>query len=154
MTASFEYREFTELARDLGKVGSPELRRNVERVVEHSAGSVKDRWNGKLYSEGHAKLTGRSISYDVGTAFDLGIGTSLQDQLDAGSGAAAIVAEIGPRKGNHRQAGVVVLLENGAPAQNLAPHGYGAASLAEEEADFEARLAFAEWAAAKEAGLA
>lgn len=153
MTDGIDFGQVSTLARDLGALGSGAARHNIERAVEHSARRVKDRWNAKLYTEGHAKLTGKAISYDVGTAFDLGLGTSLQGALDSGSGAASIVAEIGPRKGSHRQAGVVVLLENGAPAQNLAPHGYGAASVQEEEPDFEAGIAFALWAAQREANL-
>lgn len=149
--STLDHSEFTRFSRDLGMLTSPQVRRNVEKVVEHSARRTKDRWNAKLYREGHAKLTGRSISYDVGTAFDLGIGTTLENALAAGSGEATIIAEIGPRRGSGKQAGVVLLLEDG--SVHNAPHGYGAASLAEEEADFEAGIAFAIWAGQKEAGL-
>lgn len=149
--ASFDFREFTQLSRDLGRISSPQVRRNVEKAVEQSARPVKDRWNAKLYNEGHAKLTGKAISYDVGTALDLGLATSVQDALDAGDGSGTIVAEIGPRKGNHRQAGVVLLLEVG--SVHNAPHGYGAAALQEEEAAFEQRVDFAIWAGEREAGL-
>lgn len=148
---TFEHSEFTSLARDLGRITSPQVRRNVEKAVEQSAGRVKKGWNAKLYNEGHAKLTGKAISYDVGTALDLGIATDVQAALDAGDGSGTIVAEIGPRKGNHRQAGVVLLLENG--SVHNAPHGYGAAALQEEEVGFEQAVDFAIWAGEREAGL-
>jgi hypothetical protein len=149
---SLEHSQFTELARDLGRISSPQVRRNVEKAAEVSARNVKDGWNGKLYNEGHAKLTGRSISYDVGTAFDLGLGTSMQDAVEAGSGAAAVIAEIGPRRGSGKQAGVVLLLENG--SVHNPPHGYGAAALAEEETGFEQGIDLALQSVEREAGLA
>lgn len=148
---SVDHSELSRLARDLGLLTSPQVRQDVEKAVEWSARDVKDRWNNKLYREGHAKLTGRSITYDVGVAHDLGLGTSYLDALEAGSGAATIIAEIGPKRGSGKQAGVVLLLENG--SVNNQPHGYGAGALHEAEARFEYGIDLALGKIEKEAGL-
>jgi hypothetical protein len=104
---------------------------------------VKETWNGKLYTEGHADRTGRSISYDVGVAHDFHLFA-----LDAdGVKSSTLIAEIGPRSGSKKQAGIDRLLENG--SIHNAPHGYGAAAIHEHEGDFEAAIAFAEAAAAR-----
>lgn len=140
--------ELLTLARDLGKLSGPLVVEAVTKAVGQSAGRVKTAWNGKLERAGHARKTGGSITYDVGLARQFRLW-----QTDALSGpdAATIVAEIGARRGNGRQAGVVRLLENGS-AHN-APHGYGAAALFESEADFDAAIDFAVWAAERECGL-
>lgn len=136
------------LVRDLGALSSHLVVDAVTKAVDQSANRVKTTWNQKLPSEGAARLTSRAISYDVGTAhqFDLW-------QTDAlrGNDAATIVAEIGAKRNRGRQAGVVRLLENGS-AHNP-PHGYGAAALFENEADFDAALDFAVWAAERSVGL-
>lgn len=143
-----DYTELSELARDLGNLSSPQVVEAVEKAVGHSALGVKNAWNASLYTEGHARLTGRSISYDVGT----GQGMRLF-AIDPGdtAGPGTIVAEIGPKGGQGKQAGVVRLLENG--SVHNAPHGYGSAAIQENEADFEETIAFAIWAAEREAGL-
>lgn len=164
----FDFSQLTRLAADLGHLAEEGTAENVRTAVEQSARRVKDRWNGKLYREGHAKLTGRSISYDVGAGAELRLfATDAGDTVQAGE----IVAEIGPKRlgsgairaraqakfdgeqapGGGRQAGIVRLLENGS-AHN-APHGYGSASLQEEEADFAAGIAFAVAAREREVGF-
>lgn len=147
-TSAADGSQLSALARDLGKLSSPLVVENVTKAVEQHAARVKNAWNGKLYREGHADRTGRSITADVGVArqFDLW-------QTDAlhGNDAATIVAEIGPKRGSGKQAGIVRLLENGS-AHNP-PHGYGAAALFESEGDFDVALDFAIWAAEREAGL-
>jgi hypothetical protein len=142
------YTELSELARDLGKLSSPQVVTAVQKAVGHSALGIKNAWNAKLYTEGHADRTGRSISYDVGVARDFGL---FQTDLLQGADSATIVAEIGPKRGLGKQAGVVRLLENG--SVHNPPHGYGASALHENEADFDARIAFAIWAAERDAGL-
>lgn len=145
------YTELSELARDLGKLAGPDTIANVEKAVEVTARRVKDAWNGSLYREGHAKKTGRSISYDIGTARSLGLTTSVLGGGPLSSDRGTITADIGPRHGGNRQAGIVRLLENGS-AHN-APHGYGAGALQANEADFERGLDLALQTVERGAGL-
>jgi hypothetical protein len=124
------------LAADLARL--PGLtRRNLRSAVTVTARKTKDAWNGKLYTEGHAARTGHAIDYDV-------------TDLDA-FGVTVLQAEIGAKRGTGRQAGIVRLLENG--SVHNPPHGYGAAALQQNEADFEHGLDLALHAAEKEAGL-
>lgn len=143
-----DFSELAKLARDLGKLSSPLVVENVTKAVEQSAARVKTAWNGKLYRDGHADRTGRSITYDVGVARQFNL---FQTDVLSGADAATIVAEIGPKRGSGKQAGIVRLLENG--SVHNAPHGYGAGALQESESSFDAALGFAIWAAEREAGL-
>lgn len=129
---SFDTSGLDRLAADIGAaaLGVAPL---LEKALGMTSKRVKDDWNGKLYSDGHARLTGRSISYDVTVS------------------GPTISAEIGAKRGEGRQAGIVRLLENG--SVHNAPHGFGSAALGENEADFEARLAFAVWAGQERHGL-
>lgn len=142
------YTALSELARDLGHLAGPDTIANVEKAVEVTARRTKDGWNAALYREGHAALTGRSISYDVGVARDFALW-----QTDAmhGRDSATIVGEIGPRRGAGKQAGVVRLLENG--SAHTRPHGYGSGVLQQNEADFEHGLDLALRTVERRAGL-
>jgi hypothetical protein len=140
--------ELLTLARDLGKLSSPLVVEAVTKAVGQSAARVQGAWNRRLPAEGAARLTSRAITYDVGTARQFAL---FQTDVLSGPDEATIVAEIGAKRGSHRQAGVVRLLENGS-AHNP-PHGYGAASLFENEADFDASIDFAIWAVERAAGL-
>lgn len=142
----FDFSDLTRLTADLGKVG-PGVVPNVEKALERTARNVKDAWNDKLYTEGHAKLTGRSISYDVGVARSF----HLFALDEGGYDAAALVAEVGAKTGSGRQAGIVRLLENG--SVHNAPHGYGSGALAENESDFERGIDAALRDAERAAGL-
>ena len=135
------------LALHLNALASPQAVENVEKATGQTARRVKDTWNDKLYREGHASRTGRAISYDVGVAHDFSLFATTAEGVKSSS----IVAEIGPRSGSGKQAGLVRLIENG--SVNNSPQGLGAAALDEHAADFEAAVAFAEWAAAREHGL-
>lgn len=145
---TLNYTGLSELARDLGRLSSPQVVEAVQAAVTVSAHRVKDAWNGRLYRDGHASRTGRSISYDVGVARDFSLW-----QTDAlqGPDSATIVAEVGPKRGAGKQAGVVRLLENGSATN--APHGYGTASLQENEADFDHGLDLALRTVERGAGL-
>lgn len=124
--------DFHRLAHDLGDVAQlPVVGSYVAAAVERTALEVKDAWNEKLYTDGHAKLTGRAITYDM---------------VNAG-----LSAEIGAKRGSGKQAGIVRLLENG--SIHNAPHGYGAAALAEREANFHSRVDSAAVLALRRAGL-
>jgi hypothetical protein len=124
--------DFHRLAHDLGSAAQlPVVGSYVAAAVERTALEVKDGWNEKLYTDGHAKLTGRAITYDM-----VGAGLS---------------AEIGAKRGSGKQAGIVRLLENG--SIHNAPHGYGAAALAEREANFESRVESAAVLSLRRAGL-
>lgn len=112
---SFDTSGLDRLAADIGAaaLGVAPL---LEKALGMTSKRVKDDWNGKLYSDGHARLTGRSISYDVTVS------------------GPTISAEIGAKRGEGRQAGIVRLLENG--SVHNAPHGYGRAALAANADDF------------------
>lgn len=139
--------QLTELARDLGALGSPQHAENLLPAMAATAAAVKASWNEKLYRDGHARRTGTSISYDVGVAHDFALFALTADGVTAST----LIAEIGPRTGSGKQAGIVRLLENG--SIHNAPRGFGAAAIHEHEGDFEAALAFAEAAAAGRFGL-
>lgn len=136
MSADFDFTDFTKLAADIGEA-IPGGRKNFRTALEVTARHVKDDWNGKLYSEGHAKRTGRAVTYDIG-GFE-------------GFGSTILEAEIGAVRGSGRQAGVVRLLENG--SVNNGAHGYGAAALHQNEADFERGVTRAIDDSLKQAGL-
>lgn len=141
--------DFTRLARDLGRLAGPEIVEAAQAALGTSAAAVADGWDQKLYREGHADKTGRrSVTFDVGVARTFHL---WQTDILSGSDAATLVAEIGPRRGNHKQAGIVRLLENG--SINNAPHGYGAGALQEHEAGYEAALDAAVHAVERKAGL-
>lgn len=144
-------RELSTLARDLGMLSGPLVVEAAQKAVEQSAARVKAAWNGRLYREGSARRTAGAITYDVGTAHTFDLWQTDAVPRTGGSEQGTIIAEIGPKRNRGRQAGVIRLLENGS-AHNP-PHGYGAASLLESEGDFDAALAFAIWAAEREAGL-
>lgn len=133
----FDHSEIGRLTADLGELTNTHLPREARRAVTVTARRVKDGWNGRLYTEGHASRTGRAVTYDL-SDFE-------------GFGATVIEAEIGPPTGIGRQAGVVRLLENG--SVHNAPHGYGTAALHEQEGDFEHGLDVAARNAERAAGL-
>jgi hypothetical protein len=149
MSEPFEHGEFQALRRDLGSLERP-TRKGARQAIERTARNVKDAWNEKLYTEGHASLTGRAITYDVGEGDFLHSFLAVDEESIRSS---ELVAEIGAKTGSGKQAGVVRLLENGAPARGTAPHGYGAAALQENEADFEHGLDQAVADALRGAGL-
>lgn len=130
--SSIDASGLTRLAADLGAIAD-DAHRNVRKATEQTARQVQDGWNGKLYTDGHAKLTGSAIS------------TTITE------GVLGVAADIGARRGSGRQAGIVRLLEHGS-AHN-APHGAGSGALDEALPDFEQRLLFALWATQREHGL-
>lgn len=143
MSVSGDFSQLRALEQDLGHLGSPAFAENLMPAMRGVAGAVKADWNAALYGPGSAaSKTGGSVSYDVGVAHDF----DLFALDEGGVTSSTLIAEIGPKKGRGRQAGVVRLLENGS-AHN-APHGAGTAALLAHEADFEAAIAFAEAAAA------
>lgn len=95
----------------------------AQKAAAGTAYRVKQGWNERLYSDGHAARTAGSITYDV---------TPTKTRIDA---------EIGAKRGEGRQAGIVRLLENG--SVHNAPHGYGAAALHENTEDFVRGMAAA-----------
>lgn len=132
MAIEVDFSDFTKLAADVSKI-APGAEKTLKQAVEVTSRNVKDAWNGKLYREGHAKRTGRAITYDV---------TVTRDSIEA---------DIGAVRGSGRQAGVVRLLENG--SINNGANGYGAAALHENETDFETGISKALDDAFKQAGL-
>ena len=112
--------EIQRLSHDLGRA-SRAAQRSIRRAVQTTADEVKAAWNNGLYSSGHAKLTGRAITYETTERPRHGVD-----------------AEIGAVRGQGRQAGVVRLLENG--SVHNAPHGAGGRALEAAEPRFLDRL--------------
>jgi hypothetical protein len=123
---------FDRLAADLGAVAD-DAHVNVRKATEHTADATAKGWNERLYTDGHAKLTGKAVD------------TTITE------GVLGVAADIGARRGSGRQAGIVRLLEHG--SVHNAPHGAGAAALEEQLPDFEARLGLALWAGLKDHDL-
>ncbi|MFF8817809.1 hypothetical protein ACF07D_07420 [Leucobacter sp. NPDC015123] len=132
---SVDWREFAELARDLGEV--PEKSgKNIRKAVEVSARNVKDHWRDGSKGMLHAPAFPFSVTYDI--------------KGFSGFGVSVISAEIGPDKGR-RQGALGNLIEFG--SRNNAPQGIGQAALHANEADFEHGLALAVDDALKESNL-
>lgn len=127
MTFRIDNSDLSALAADLGDIAD-DAGRNVRKAVEVTARNVKDAWAEKLRGEAHVPHAPRSITYDI--------------EGTAGIGGSEIRAEIGAERGR-LQAPIVTVLEYGAPGNNLAPRGYGAGALKENEADFERGLSIA-----------
>jgi hypothetical protein len=136
MSVESDFSDFQTLSADIGKT-LPRGSKNFQKALQVTARHVKDDWNGKLYSEGHARRTGRAISYDVGGF--------------SGPWAAHLEAEIGAVRGSGRQAGIVRLIENGSIHNGA--HGYGAAALQANQGDFEHGIELAIDDALRAAGL-
>lgn len=134
--ADIDATELDRLATDLG-AQPKEIGKFIPKALAVSARNVKDTWNGKLYNEGSAKLTGHSVTYE------------LKDF--AGFGATVFEAEIGPVRGSGVQAGIDLLLEYG--SIHNPPHGAGAAALEATAPDFEKGIDLAVDAALKAHGL-
>ncbi|MCS3426747.1 hypothetical protein [Leucobacter aridicollis] len=132
---SVDWREFSELARDLGEV--PEKSgKNIRKAVEVSARKVKDHWRDEAKGMIHAPAFPFSVSYDLNGFYGFGV--------------SVLSAEIGPDKGS-RQGALGNLIEFG--SRNNAPQGIGQAALHANEADFEHGLALAVDDALKESNL-
>ena len=116
MSVEFDLSDLTRLAAAISEVPAAATK-NLRQATEVTSRKVKDAWNGKLYSEGHAARTGRAITYDITVSRD------------------SVEGEIGAVRGSGRQAGIVRLLENGSVHNGA--HGYGAGALHENESDFE-----------------
>jgi len=116
---TFDFSEINQLAADLGK--QPALTgKKLRQAVEVTARHVKDAWAKKLEGEPRLPHAPRSITYDIkATPGDI----------------STIEAEIGAERGR-LQAPIVTVIEFGAPGNNLAPRGYGAGALNDNEADF------------------
>jgi hypothetical protein len=116
----FDFSELNQLAADLTKANVT-MPKKVQQAVEVTARKIKDAWKEKLKGTAGVPLGAYTITYD----------------LDAkpGQGSSVISAEIGAERGR-KQAPIVTVIEFGAPGNNLAPRGYGAGALQENQADF------------------
>lgn len=83
----------------------------VRSAVQFNANLVKQQWRASLQGNPYAPRVPFSITYDT-------------RELAGG-----VEAEIGAERGTGKQGGVALLLEYGAPAQKLAPRGYGAMAM-------------------------
>jgi len=135
-SVSFDFSALDALSAGLGDIPQA-TGKAVRTAIERTARSVKDEWNKNLYKDGHAKFTGRAITYDI--------------EGSAAATGSNLTAEIGAVKGSGRQAGVVVLLEFG--SINNPPHGAGHGALQTNQADFVKGMEAAAVDSLKEAGL-
>lgn len=134
---SIDFSEIDQLAADLGEVPR-NAGRKIAQAAEISGRNVKKAWADKLKGEPGLPHASRSITYDV-------TGTQA-------FGASVIKVEIGAQRGR-MQAPIVVVNEFGAPGNNTAPRGYGAAALLETAPDFEEGLLIATAEAERQANI-
>ena len=115
----FDFSQINHLAADLGM--QPKITaKKVAQAVEITALKVKKSWQGKLVGTEGVPHGARSITYDL--------------EGKAGN-VSTFSAEIGAEDGR-LQAPIVAVIEFGAPGNNLAPRGFGAGALQEQQADF------------------
>jgi hypothetical protein len=123
--------DFHRLAHDLGSAAQlPVVGSYVAAAVERTALEVKDGWNEKLYTDGHAKHTGRAITYDM-------VGAGLSAEIGAKRGSGSRRASSGSSRT--------------APSTTL-PR-VRRRRLAEREANFESRVESAAVLSLRRAGL-
>jgi hypothetical protein len=124
---SMDFSELDKLAADLGDAPRDAGKR-IRQATEITARKIKDAWKDKLKGTEGVPHGAYTITYD----------------LDAkpGQDSSVITAEIGAETGR-AQAPIVTVIEFGAPGNNLAPRGYGAGALQENQADFEKGLEIA-----------
>jgi hypothetical protein len=113
---SFDFSEISKLAADL-TAAPPVAKRNVVAALSHTAFDIKKAWRDKIQGTEGLPVAFLTIDYDVKVEED------------------TITAEIGSDTGK-KQATFVTVIEFGAPGQNLAPRGYGAGALQENQPDF------------------
>lgn len=127
---TFDFSEINQLAADLADAprdAGPKIR----KAVEVSAFKVKESWRDKLKGTKRMPVAFLSVDYEIAANTSI-----VRDALSSlNAGADTIEAEIGARTGK-KQATFVTVLEFGAPGNNLAPRGYGAGALQENQEDF------------------
>lgn len=133
--ASFDFSELSKLTADLGET-APVTRKNVRAALNITSLKIKKTWQGK--TEGSPTLGGvaPAINYDI---------------TSENSPKAPIESEIGIEVGKV-QGSLGFISEFGSPSGAPA-HGYGLASLQENEADFEHGIEIAIDLSLKEFGL-
>lgn len=116
---------------------------NIYKAFTVSSARVKKAWQQKLSGTPGVPFGPLTITYDVTTGA-VGVLGDLLRAFDIGNGAEAntIQSEIGAEDGR-KQAPIVAVLEYGSPVNNLPPHGYGTAALADNADDFENGLMLA-----------
>lgn len=126
----FDFSQIDQLAADLGNAPA-DAGPKIRKAVEVTAFKIKNAWRDKLKGTKRMPVAFLSVDYEIAA------NTSILHDLTASTvgEANAITAEIGARTGK-KQATFVTVLEFGAPGNNLAPRGYGAGALQENQADF------------------
>lgn len=119
--AVFDFSEINALSADFAHAAAA-AGPLINSAVSGTSFKVKKAWAEKLEGTPEMPHAARSITYDIATF--------------QGFGHSVIKSEIGAERGR-LQAPLVTVLEFGAPGNNLAPHGYGAAALQENDADFQ-----------------
>lgn len=114
--AQFDFSEITKLTADLTELVL-ETPKKVVAAGNHSAFGVKRDWRSKIQGTQDLPVAFLTIDYDMKVTSN------------------EFVWEIGSRTGR-KQATFVTVLEFGAPGNNLAPRGFGAAALDENSDDF------------------
>lgn len=133
----FDFTDLTRLAAQLGEVPD-NAGENIRKAITVTSINVKKSWQSKIASSGSAPGGAASIGFDIGANARL-----------LGRGSNEITSVIGAAIGG---AGSLVFI-NEYGALSTAPKGSGAASLAENQADFVEGLSKALEDAERESGL-
>jgi hypothetical protein len=109
---------------------------NIRKAFIVSSARIKREWQQKLSGTPGVPHGALTITYDISVGATGVLGDVIR-AFDIGGGALAnqIVSEIGAEDGRS-QAPIVAVLEYGSPVNNLPPHGYGTAALADNTDDF------------------
>lgn len=135
MSATVNTSELDKLTADIAnapKNAGP----NIRKAFAVSSAKIKREWQQKLSGTPGVPYGALTITYDI-SAGGTGVLGELLSTFGIGGGALAnqIVSEIGAEDGR-KQAPIVTVLEYGSPVNNLPPHGYGTAALADNAGDF------------------
>jgi len=136
MADDADFSEMLKLARDIGQVPANSGER-LRQAVEVTSRGIKDTWSEKLQGSERLARLPRAIDYELGSGVTRG-------------GGGEITSEIGFDKGR-TQGPLGSISEYGTP--RTPGRGFGAASLAENEEDFERGVEQAIDESLKELGL-
>lgn len=143
MAVAVDTSQLDQLSADLGAApvnAGPAL---YKALVVTSA-KIKKEWQDKLGGTPNVPFGSKTITYDVSASVTGPLGVLLRTfGVEAASTFGNVISsEIGAEDGRE-QAPIVAVLEYGSPVNNLPPHGYGTAALADDADDFENGLLLA-----------
>jgi hypothetical protein len=141
---SFDLTQLDQLSADLGRAPQ-DAGPKIYKAFTVTSARIKKDWQRKLSGTPGVPHGSLTITYDVGSSVTGPLGVLLRSfgiesatTFNGGKyaiGGNHIASEIGAEDGRP-QAPIVAVEEFGSPGQNLPPHGYGTASLQDNEDDF------------------